>query len=170
VGEPAAENPGFGSASRTSIFDYVGVPHHQRWLNNKKFDGGQLTQQERELRDFYKRLLNFTLESEALMGKYREIHFYNKERTKGYNHRVLSYVRWSGNQKLVIIVNFDMTDSFSFDLKVPPEILQAWGFNKAAYYLRDTLYGKTNTLKIINNEGHIDVHLDPLESFIFEVV
>ncbi|TLF46875.1 alpha-amylase family glycosyl hydrolase [Maribacter aurantiacus] len=170
VGEPAAENPGFGSASRTSIFDYVGVPHHQRWLNNKKFDGGQLTQQERELRDFYKRLLNFTLESEALMGKYREIHFYNKERTKGYNHRVLSYVRWSKNQKLIIIVNFDVTDSFSFDLKVPPEILQSWGFNKAAYDLRDTLYGKTYTLKIINNEGHIDVHLDPLESFIFEVL
>ncbi|KAA2219646.1 alpha-amylase family protein [Maribacter flavus] len=170
VGEPAAENPGFGSASRTSIFDYVGVPHHQRWLNNKKFDGGQLTQQERELRDFYKRLLNFTLESEALMGKYREIHFYNKERTKGYNHRVLSYVRWSKNQKLIIIVNFDVTDSFSFDLKVPPEILQSWGFDKAAYKLRDTLYEKTNTLKIINNEGHIDVHLGPLESFIFEVV
>lgn len=170
VGEPAAENPGFGSASRTSIFDYVGVPHHQRWVNNKKFDGGQLTQQEKDLRDFYRRLLNFTLESEALMAEYREIHFYNKERTQNYNHRVLSYVRWSKNQKLIIIVNFDVTDSFSFDLKVPPEILQSWGFNKAAYDLRDTLYGKTYTLKIINNEGHIDVHLDPLESFIFEVL
>ena len=170
VGEPAAENPGFGSASRTSIFDYVGVPHHQRWVNNKKFDGGQLTQQERELRDFYQRLLNFTLESEALMAEYREIHFYNKERTQNYNHRVFSYVRWSKNQKLIILVNFDVLDSFSFDLKVPPEILQSWGFNKAAYDLRDTLYGKTNTLKIINNEGHIDVHLGPLESFIFEVV
>jgi hypothetical protein len=24
-------------------FDYVGVPSHQRWMNNGKFDGGQLT-------------------------------------------------------------------------------------------------------------------------------
>ena len=33
VGEPGAEHAGFGSPSRTSIFDYIGVPHHQRWLN-----------------------------------------------------------------------------------------------------------------------------------------
>ncbi|RRQ50430.1 alpha-amylase [Maribacter algicola] len=170
VGEPAAENPGFGSASRTSIFDYVGVPHHQRWVNNKKFDGGQLTQQERDLRDFYRRLLNFTLESEALMGKYREIHFYNKERTKGYNHRVLSYVRWSGNQKLVIVLNFDVTDSFSFDLKVPKEILEQWKLKEGTYEIKDALYGIRNKLNIIAGEGHIEVSLEPLESFIFEIL
>ncbi|MBG7629319.1 MAG: alpha-amylase family protein, partial [Bacteroidetes bacterium] len=33
VGEPGAENAGFGSPTRTSIFDYVGVPTHQRWVN-----------------------------------------------------------------------------------------------------------------------------------------
>jgi glycosidase len=170
VGEPAAENPGFGSASRTSIFDYVGVPHHQRWVNNKKFDGGQLTQQERDLRDFYRRLLNFTLESEALMGEYREIHFYNKERTKGYNHRVLSYVRWSGNQRLVIVLNFDVTDSFSFDLKVPNDILQQWGLMEGTHELMDILSDKKSKLKIIDKEGHVDLRLEPLESFIFEIL
>ena len=39
VGEPGAENAGFGSPTRTSIFDYIGVPHHQRWMNEGKFDG-----------------------------------------------------------------------------------------------------------------------------------
>ncbi|MEL6483215.1 MAG: alpha-amylase family protein, partial [Bacteroidota bacterium] len=58
VGEPGAEDAGFGKPSRTSIFDYIGVPHHQRWVNNKQFDGGQLSDEERQLRDFYKRLLN----------------------------------------------------------------------------------------------------------------
>ncbi|HEU0136030.1 MAG TPA: alpha-amylase family protein, partial [Flavobacterium sp.] len=33
VGEPGNENAGFGTRSRTSIFDYIGVPHHQRWMN-----------------------------------------------------------------------------------------------------------------------------------------
>lgn len=46
VGEPAAEHAGFGSPTRTSIFDYIGVPHHQRWVNDKKFDGGQLSDEE----------------------------------------------------------------------------------------------------------------------------
>jgi len=57
VGEPAAENAGFGKPSRTSIFDYIGVPHHQRWMNNKKFDGGRLSEAEASLRDFYKRIV-----------------------------------------------------------------------------------------------------------------
>ena len=43
VGEAGNENAGFGTHSRTSIFDYIGVPNHQRWMNGGKFDGGQLT-------------------------------------------------------------------------------------------------------------------------------
>lgn len=53
VGEPGAENAGFGQPSRTSIFDYIGVPHHQRWMNEGKFDGGQLSESEKSLRLFY---------------------------------------------------------------------------------------------------------------------
>ena len=107
VGEPAAEDAGFGSPSRTSIFDYIAVPNFQRWVNDKKFDGGQLTEPENQLRDFYRRLLNFTISSDALGGNYEDIHFYNKDNTEGYDHRVLSYVRWSELEKLLVIANFD---------------------------------------------------------------
>ena len=100
------EDAGFGKPTRTSIFDYIGVPHHQRWMNNKKFDGGQLSEEERNLRDFYQRLLNFTIESDALMGNYQEIHYYNKDHTQGYDHRVFSFVRWSSDEKLIIRFQF----------------------------------------------------------------
>lgn len=169
VGEPAAEHAGFGSPSRTSIFDYIGVPHHQRWVNNKKFDGGQSTPKEVALRDFYKRLLTFTIGSEALMGAYREIHFYNKELTENYNHRVLSYVRWSEKQKLIIVSNFDVKDHFSFDLKLPVDIVDQWQLTKNSYELVDVLYGSKHQLQISNGEGHIAISLKPLESFIFEL-
>ncbi|SIP92687.1 alpha-amylase family glycosyl hydrolase [Maribacter ulvicola] len=169
VGEPAAEHAGFGSPSRTSIFDYIGVPHHQRWVNDKKFDGGQSTQEEASLRDFYKRLLNFTISSEALMGAYREIHFYNKEITENYNHRVLSYVRWSEHQKLIIVSNFDVNDHFSFDLKIPVDLVNLWKLKDGSYLLNDALYGHDATLRVVNGEGHIAITLNPLESFIFEL-
>ncbi|MBQ4912995.1 alpha-amylase family protein [Maribacter sp. MMG018] len=169
VGEPAAENAGFGSASRTSIFDYIGVPHFQRWVNDKKYDGGQLSKEETALRDFYKRLLNFTISSKALIGHYREIHFYNKELTENYNHRVLSFVRWSKDQKLIIVVNFDVNESFSFDLKLPIDLIEEWGMKEEQYKLMDALYGKENELKIINREGHVAIDLVPLQSYIFEI-
>jgi glycosidase len=170
VGEPGREHAGFGSPTRTSIFDYIGVPHHQRWLNNKKFDGGQLLPEENALRDFYKRLLNFTIGSEALMGKYADIHYYNKDHTENYNHKVLSYARWSQNEKLVVIANFDAEESYSFELKIPQEIIKEWDLKEGSFKMTDALYGKTNKeLIVADGIGKLTVEIDPLESFIFKL-
>jgi len=145
------------------------VPNFQRWVNDKKFDGGQSTDAEKELRDFYKRLLNFTIKSEALMGEYREIHFYNKEHTENYNHRVLSYVRWGKNQKLVVVSNFDNHETYTFQLKIPQEIIGEWKLKSGTYNLVDGLYGSSQNLNVENGTGTIDIHLNPLESYIFEL-
>lgn len=170
VGEPGAEDAGFGKPSRTSIFDYIGVPHHQRWVNDKKFDGGQLSDGEKELRDFYKRLLNFTIQSDALMGDYQEIHFYNKEHTEGYDHRVLSYVRWSANEKLIIVTNFDVQKNYDFELKIPQEVIGKWELKDQEYSLQEALYGQVKeSLVVTNGEGKIKVELAPLQSYIFKV-
>ena len=170
VGEPAAEDAGFGKPTRTSIFDYIGVPHHQRWMNDKKFDGGQLSKKEKVLRDFYKRLLNFTIGSEALMGAYSDIHYYNREHTKGYDHRVLSFARWSENEKLVIVSNFDKERSYDFELQIPQEVLKAWNLSKGNYQFNDVLYDNFKTdMKVQDGLGKINIKLKPLESFILQL-
>ena len=169
TGESAQENAGFGSPTRTSIFDYIGVPSFQRWVNDKKFDGGQLTPDEYKLRAFYKRLLNFTVQSEALTGAYQDIHFFNKEHTESYDHRVLSYVRWSANEKLVVISNFDSEKSYAFDLKIPANIITEWKLEKGAYLMKDGLYGAEKELLVVNGTGHVAIELHPLESFILKV-
>src|SRR5690606_37226442 len=124
VGEPGAENAGFGKPSRTSIFDYIGVPAHQRWMNNKNFDGGQSTAEEKELRDFYKRLLNFTINSSAFMGEYRDLHSYNRENTSNYSDKVLVYARWSEEERLIIISNFDAEEVQEFELTIPEDLIK----------------------------------------------
>lgn len=170
VGEPAAEEPGFGSPSRTSIFDYVGVPHFQRWVNDKKFDSGQSTTEEKSLRDFYKRLLNFTISSSALMGEYADIHAYNRENTAWYNDKVYSFVRWDNQEKLIIISNFNAENTYGFELKLPPGIIEKWGITNDNYRVEDQLYGKLEAdLSIQNGLGEIRVDIKPLESFIFKV-
>ncbi len=169
VGEPGAEDAGFGDPTRTSIFDYIGVPNHQRWVNDKKFDGGQLSEKEKELRDFYKRLLNFTINSEALMGAYEEIHFYNKEHTENYDHRVLSYVRWSDNEKLVVVSNFDTDRSYSLDLKIPPHIIDQWELDDGSFDLQEGLYGSDAILYVKDGHGTVQISLSPLESLIYKL-
>ena len=170
VGEAGNENGGFGSHSRTSIFDYVGVPNHQRWMNNGKFDGGKLTPSEKLLRDFYKRVLNFTLKSSALVGDFKEIHSANKNTTKGYLPEVYSFVRWSNNQKLIVVANFSSSKSSQFELIIPKEIIQQWHLKDGKYTIVDQLYQKNQTaLKVFNDVGKVIVDMKPSESFVFQL-
>ncbi len=170
VGEDGSEETGFGDPTRTSIFDYVGVPAHQRWMNNKQFDGGQLTESEKKLRDFYKRLLNFSISSSALMEHYEDLHLYNRKNTERYNDKVLSFARWSDDEKLIIVSNFDSESSQEFHLKIPQEIIKKWKFENGDYYALDQLYLTSKTkLKIQNGIGSLHLQLRPLESLILKI-
>jgi glycosidase len=170
VGEPGAERGGFGSPTRTSIFDYVGVLHHQRWVNDKKYDGEQLRPEEKELRDFYKRLLNFTISSKALMGNYQDLHAHNRSHSEWYNDRLFSFARWADDERLLIVSNFSGNDSYSFDLKVPAELIKAWQLSDGAYTFSDQLYEKQSAkLEVVNAEGSMRVSLQPLESMIYKL-
>lgn len=169
VGEKAMEAAGFGQPSRTSIFDYIGVPAHQRWMNGGAFDGGALSPGESRLRDYYKRLLLFTRNSPALMGAYRDIHYYNRDHTENYNHRVLSFARWCETQKLVIVCNFDSEVSHSFQLQLPAEIISAWELGDGEFELLDKLSGAMLNMSVADGIGQLGVQLNPLESLILEL-
>ena len=169
-GEAGEENAGFGSPTRTSIFDYVGVPTLQRWVNNKKFDGGQSKDEEKTLRDFYKRLLNFTIKSSALAENYQDIHHFNRQNTEWYNDKVLSFVRWSENEKLIVVSNFNAENTYGFELGLPQDIIEKWNLKDGKYQVVDQLYNTyTSTLKIENNKARVRVDVKPLESFILKL-
>jgi glycosidase len=170
LGEPGAEHAGFGSPTRTSIFDYIGVPHLQRWTNHKNFDGAALAVEEKELRDFYKKLLNFSLNSEALMGDYREIHYFNKDQNPAYDHRIFSFARWSENEQVIVVSNFDTENNYNLDLIIPEELITIWNLEDGSYTLLDQLDPSSKTtMQVSNKKGAISIKLGPLESNIFEL-
>ena len=170
VGEAGNENGGFGTRSRTSIFDYVGVPNHQRWMNNGKFDGGQLSDSEKNLRDFYKRLLNFTINSSALMGKFAEIQTDNRDITENYDPGLYSFVRWSADEKLIIISNFSWLTTSAVEMKIPANIIKEWKLKDGSYTILDQLYKKNSSLLLVKNGlGTMNLSVLPSESLIFKV-
>ena len=170
VGEAGNVNGGFGTRSRTSIFDYVGVPNHQRWMNYGKFDGGQLSDNEKNLRDFYKQLLNFTIISSALMGNYAEIQSSNRDITADYDPGLYSYVRWSATEKLIIIANFSWLTTSTFELKVPATIIKSWKLKDGNYAVLDQLFkNNSSVLEVKNGTGIIKITILPSESFIYKV-
>ena len=170
VGEAGNEDAGFGKRSRTSIFDYIGVPNHQKWMNDGKFDGGQLSDSEKTLRDFYKRLLNFSLKSSALMGSFQEIQSVNRQSTVNYDEFIYSFVRWSENQKLIIIANFSSEKTSEFELKIPADVIVKWNLKEGEYKLTNQLYQQNSVLlKVENGVGKAKIKILPSESFIFEL-
>ena len=170
VGEAGLEWGGFGQPTRTSIFDYVGVPNHQRWMNGGKFDGGLLSENEKNLRDFYKRLLNFSIGSSALMGKYQQLHDFNLENNDNYDAGLYSFARWSAEEKLLIVVNFNQNKTVKSSINIPLDLIQTWGLKEGSYHTQDQLYQKYQTsLVIANGKASIQVALKPLESFIFKL-
>ncbi len=169
-GEDGSEDAGFGKPSRTSIFDYIGVPSLQRWVNNKQFDGGASTEEEKTLRDFYKRLLNFTINSSALASNYEDIHQYNRDNTENYNDKVLSFVRWSDEEQLIILSNFDASNSQEFELKIPEAIVKSWQLEDKDYPVVDVLYGAYESeLNVNEGKGSLKIKLNPLQSYILKL-
>ena len=88
LGEAGALASGFGQPTRSTIFDYAGVPSQQRWMNGGRFDGALLSADEKKLRGYYSRLLNFTGRSTALMGKYAELQTFNRANSLNYSNQV----------------------------------------------------------------------------------
>ena len=169
VGEAGTLNSGFGSHSRTTIFDYAGVPNHQRWMNGGKFDGGQLTEEEKGLRDFYSRLLNFTLNSSALMGQYASIQEVNRETVSAYGKRLYSFARWSADQKLIVVANFDREETHACEMIIPSNLITNWNLKDGIYTIKDQLYGTSAKLEVAQGVGKFAIAIKPFESFIYSV-
>ncbi|WP_426671690.1 alpha-amylase family protein [Mucilaginibacter sp. McL0603] len=156
VGEPAAGEEGFsGNDGRTSIFDYWGVPEHQKWLNDGKLDGGKLSDDQKKLRDFYSRLLNLARDNEALrVGAFWELMIAN-EHQQGFDQRLYLFLRYTDKQRILVITNFNRSER-KLQVKLSEDLLAKLNLSGAKEFT-DLLTGaKYNTNNI--NKG-LDITL-----------
>jgi len=123
VGEPAKGIEGFsGGDGRTSIFDYWGVPEHQKWTNNGAFDGGQLSAGQKKLRSFYSGLLNAVHSNQALSsGKFWELMLAN-EHQPGFDDHLYIFLRYTDKQRILVITNFNRSER-KIQVKLPDDLL-----------------------------------------------
>lgn len=125
LGENGMESEGFsGLDGRTTIFDYWGVKSIQNWENNGKFNDEKLTSDQRELRNFYKNLLNVTLSEKAIThGKMFDLEFANVDNNKFNTHEQYAYFRSFEDELLFFVLNFD-DKHLSTEVIFPEEVFQ----------------------------------------------
>jgi len=118
LGEKAEGVSGFsGDDGRTTIFDYWGVPALQQWVNNGKYDGASLTDEQKALRNFYSKLFNIAGKFDAIInGKHYNLPLEN-------NNRAYAYFRYTANERMLIVVNFDREQTFERELNIPADVL-----------------------------------------------
>jgi glycosidase len=160
VGEPGAEDAGFGQPSRTSIFDYIGVPQHQKWMNHGAFDGGLLDENERQLRHFYQKVMNFSLEHSSMTGEYRDLHQINN-----LSDSVYAFLRFDHQELTIVAANFSQHITESIHLKVASDVIQKLKIANGNYLLDEHIEGvQRQTLDIVGGVGHFIIELKPLSS------
>ncbi len=106
LGERGMDMEGFsGMDGRTTIFDYWGVKSLQAWANKGKFDGGKMTDAQRELRAFYQCLLTLARDDKAIQkGKMYDITYAQGEDFD--KNKQFAFIRHTKGETLLVVVNF----------------------------------------------------------------
>ena len=178
VGEDGSEDLGFGDPSRTSIFDYGGVPAQQRWMNNGKFDGAQLSGSEKALRNFYVDVMNISAFHPAMLGAYMPINFKPEQVVDAQTGEVLNrqaadklvaFVRYTDKQRVLVISHFEQHRSINLAVVLDAEQLDTLRLKTDAYVGVDLLTGTEQTLIVEEQLGVMELRLAPMQSVVIQL-
>ncbi len=167
VGESGAGAEGFSMEDgRTTIFDYWGVGAHQKWMNRGKFDGGSLSFEQKQLRQFYADLLTFSANNPAIAsGDYFDATKLNVEKGNC-SPLVHAFARVNGEEKLLIVSNFN-SNTTKAKLQLTEEIIKAMSLETGTKYIgRDLL---RSGMDIGFENFTTEIELPAHSAFIFKV-
>jgi len=118
LGVNAPEKEGFGEADgKTTIFDYWGIPIYQKWVNNGKFDGNGLNNNQKSLRQFYRQLLSLTASHRVISSG--KSYVFSSQALGRYG---FCYLRYDQKETLLFAANFDHWHTLNASLQWPDSI------------------------------------------------
>lgn len=137
VGEPAAGREGFGGDdARSTIFDYWSMPELVKWANGGSYDGGRLSPEQQELREWYGRLIRVTAEGAFTRGEFYGLNHANKENAafgrvddETYSgHWLYAYLRRdaASGQAFLVVANFHGTQALEKVRVIIPHHALGW--------------------------------------------
>ena len=158
-GEDAEGAVGFsGDDGRTSIFDYAVMPRHQKWMANGNFDGSDFTDEQRKLYDFYKKILNFRLTSDAInKGAFYDLMWVNPWYSNFDPQYVYAFLRYFNHDRLLVVINFNQNESRYCEVKISEDALEYMR-------LRSTVNSQQSTVLDIFTGEKIEYDLDEVST------
>lgn len=171
LGERGMDEEGFsGRDGRTTIFDFWSMESVRNWINDGKFDGGKLTDEQKQLREMYVKILNIAESEKAISeGVFHDLMYANSSNPYFNPHRQYAFIRKYENEVILVVANFDRSDQ-TVRVQVPTGALHALEIkdNKAAK-VTDLLTGET-TIGTLTDAWPYQVVLPPYSGKILKFV
>ena len=123
LGERGMDSEGFsGEDGRTTIFDYWTIDTIRRWRNGGKFDGALLTKGEKDLRQYYQKVLRFSENENAFAeGMFWDLMYVNPHMDRQY-----AFLRSDRKVTYLVVANF-CDDSVETEVRVPADAIRSLG-------------------------------------------
>ena len=167
-GEKANEIEGFNDADdRTTMFDFGRVDTHQRWLNDGQFNDALLSNQEKELDQFYQQLIKLVKDSKAVQCG----HFFDLQYAQSQNYPsqfVYTYLRYLDDEKLLFITNFHPKETLRFNLKIPELAMELMKVNNINWELQYSFISPLAKLKPVKFLVNFEIEISPNSSLVFK--
>jgi glycosidase len=167
-GEPAIGEEGFqGDDGRTTIYDYWGVPEHQKWMSGGQYSGDSLTLIQKQLHLFYADLLTLASTSTALtQGSYVDITAHNID-AGNFGNRIHAFLRYKAEERLLIVTSFSGIDQH-IKVQLPSEAVERLGLDTNGQYIARDLIWKEVEVGF-DRTFTFELHSKPYSSYIFKL-
>lgn len=112
LGERGMDEEGFsGLDGRSTIFDYWSIDSLVALKNDGQWNEDKLTDEQKTIRHFYKRLLEIhQVENTIRKGDFFDLMYANYDNQDFDSTKIYAFIRKSGNECLLCLINFDKTD------------------------------------------------------------
>jgi transcriptional regulator of heat shock response len=132
-----------------------------------KFDGGQLSDEQKQLRQFYGDILALASSKQAIArGKYTDLTNYNQQKGN-MSAFVHAFARYHQEEKLIIVSNFD-SKMEAVKVEIPKELANEIGLSEGTAYVgRDLL--RSGAEIGINEKLTMSMEIPAFSSYILKI-
>ncbi len=146
LGERGMDKEGYsGKDGRTTIFDYWSVDTLRRWNNGGKYNDEKLTEEEKHLQEYHRRLLNLCNSEESLKsGRFYDLQYAAPDNEYYDKNRIYSFLRGTDEELLLIVTNFSDSER-QCKVCIPQEAFAYYGIfgNREKVKATELLSGKS---------------------------
>lgn len=171
LGERGMDEEGFsGKDGKTSIFDYWGIDTITRWNNNGRWNNDLLNDEEKELKDFYSKLIITCNKEKALSeDKFYDLMPANYNNVEFDSTKQFVFLRGCNDEVVLVVVSFD-NKPVDVMIEIPDHAFEYFNLPKQLMYRAEPLLKNTSDTIVFSKENPVRLRINQNSGDIYKVL